>query len=390
MGHRFFGLASAVAGAFLAASAVSAEATSSWSLSAAYKADLADVARGGAARGARLLDNLDVTLEADLDQLVGWRGAHVYIDGLNNLGGKPNDLAGTLQGVNNIEVADPRAKIYQAWIEQKAGEHVSILAGLYDLNSEFYHNETSGLLIAPPFGIGSELSATGPNGPSIFPSTALAARVRAATDNIYVQVAILNAHAGTIGDREGVDLTGKDGAMLIGEAGWTGAGKVAIGVWRYTKRQPRIVAPGLTVAPPPRHAEGAYLLLERDLAGSEGKPRFVHGFMRVGFSDGKTTPFSGGWQVGLLVDRPFAARPDSAFSIGFADGALSSGYRAPVADTGRLPAHERLVELTYSDRLMEHVSLQPDLQYVFHPAGESGVRDALILGLRLQIDFKLH
>lgn len=389
--YQLFCVASAAAGSLFAAPAAWAEdANPSWSLSISHKADLAGVARGGAARGARILDNLDVTLEADLDQLVGWRGAHLYVDGLNNLGSRPNDLAGTLQGVNNIEVADTRAKIYQAWIEQKAGEHVSILAGLYDLNSEFYHNDTSGLLIAPPFGIGSELSATGPNGPSIFPSTALAARLRASAGKVYTQVAVINAHAGTIGDADGVDLSGRDGALLIGEAGWTGSGKIALGLWRYTKRQPRVVAPGLTAVPPPHHAQGAYLLLEHDIVGSEDKPRFVHGFLRVGVSDGKTTPFSGGWQAGLLVDRPFAGRPDGAFSIGFADGALSTGYREPVADTGRLPSHERVMELTYSDRLTKHVSLQPDLQYVFRPAGDSGLHDALILGLRVQIDFKLH
>jgi porin len=371
--------------------AVSAgDAEPAWSLSLAYKADVAGVVRGGIKRGVRALDNLDVTLEADLEQLAGWHGAHLYVDGLNNLGGRPNDLAGTLQGVNNIEVADTHAKLYQAWIEQQAGDHVSILAGLYDLNSEFYHNESAGLLIAPPFGIGSELSATGPNGPSIFPSTALSARVRVTTKRGYAQVAVINAHAGTVGDVGGVDLSAKDGALLIGEVGWTGSGKIALGAWRYTKQQPRIVAPGLTAAPPPHRAQGAYLLLEHDLVGSEDKPRFVHGFVRVGLSDGKTTPFSGGWQAGILVDRPIAARPESAFSIGFADGALSSNYRMPVADAGGLPPHERMVEITYSDRLMEHVSLQPDLQYFFRPAGDSGVRNVLVLGLRLQVDLKIH
>ena len=82
--------------------------------------------------------------------------------------------------MNNIEVAETRFKVYEAWIEQGFGDgRVSLRAGLYDLNSEFYTNDAAGALIAPPFGIGSELSATGPNGPSIFPSTALAVRLAA-------------------------------------------------------------------------------------------------------------------------------------------------------------------------------------------------------------------
>ena len=361
-----------------------------WSLSLTYKADIATVARGGAERGVRALDNLDIALNADLDQLIGWRGARIFVDGLNNMGGKPNDLAGTIQGVDNIEVDEHHAKIYQAWIEQKAGDHATILAGLYDLNSEFYHDDAAGLLLAPPFGVGSELSATGPNGPSIFPSTALAARLRVSNDHIYVQGAVLNAHAGTIGDSGGVDLSVRDGALLIAEAGWTSHGKIAVGAWRYTKRQPRIVAPGLTEAPPPHKAQGIYLLMEHDLAGSDGDARHVQGFLRAGLSDGKTTPFTGGWQAGILVGRPIAARPESAFSIGYADGALSSGYRMPVMADAPLPAHERMVELTYSDRLMKHVLLQPDVQYVFHPAGDSGLRNTLFFGLRLQIDLNIH
>lgn len=391
-----FPLLSAAAGLLCAAPVLAEEASESkeaspaWSLTVAYKADAAGVARGGAARGVRVLDNLDVTLEADLGQVAGWQGAHLYVDGLNNFGGRPNELAGTLQGINNIEVAHGRAKIYQLWIEQKAGEHFFVLAGLYDLNSEFYHSDASGQLIAPPFGISSELSATGPNGPSIFPSTALAARLRATGKDSYFQVAVINAQAGTIGDRDGVDFSGRDGVLVIGEAAWTGSGKIALGAWRYTKQQPRILAPGLTAAPPPQTSQGAYLLLEHGLVGAEGKPHYLQGFLRFGLSDGKTTPFSGGLQVGLRMDRPIATRPDSALSIGFADGALSTGYRMSVADTGRLPAHERVIEATYSDRLLEHVSLQPDLQYVFHPAGDNGLANALVLGLRLQIDFKLH
>lgn len=65
-------------------------------LSASYTADVIGVVDGGAARGARALDNLDVTLDIDLTRAIGWRGASFHADVLNNFGGNPNDLAGTL------------------------------------------------------------------------------------------------------------------------------------------------------------------------------------------------------------------------------------------------------------------------------------------------------
>ena len=88
---------------------------------------------------------------------MGWRGASAHIDVLNNSGGIPNDDIGTLQGVDNIEVLSQRLRLFEAWVEQAWGD-TSIRAGLYDLNSEFYSNDSAGLLMAPAFGIGSEVA----------------------------------------------------------------------------------------------------------------------------------------------------------------------------------------------------------------------------------------
>ena len=173
--------------------AAAEEGAIDWGL--VYKADVSGVLDGGSSRSGRFLDNLELTADVSLERMFGWQGAHVYAHLLNNSGGAPNDIAGTLQGVDNIEVARPRAKLYQFWIEQEfAGGRGSVLAGLYDLNSEFYVTEAAGELMAPAFGIGSELAATGPNGPSIFPSTALTVRGRwSLTQNQTVQVAVVNA-----------------------------------------------------------------------------------------------------------------------------------------------------------------------------------------------------
>lgn len=357
-----------------------------WTLAADYKADVAGVAAGGQDGGLRYLDNINVVGDVDLDAAIGWRRASLHGSLLNNLGGKPNDLAGSIQGINNIEVAEPRLKLYEAWLEQGFGSAVTLKAGLYDVNSEFYQNEAAGSLISPMFGVGSELAATGVNGPAIFPSTALAVRLRVTGRRGYGTFAMVNAHAGTIGDTGGIDLSGRDGALLIGETGWTGSGRIAVGAWAYTHRQPAIVPPGVTATADTHVSSGVYLLAEHDLAGEADGIRHVTGFLRVGVSEGKTTPFHGGWQSGLLVERVFASRPASAFSIGAGSGVLSRNYRdSNPADLPPLGRTETIVEATYRDELAHGVSLQPDVQYVVHPSADPTIRDALVVGMRLTL-----
>ncbi|MGU3316685.1 carbohydrate porin [Sphingomonas sp. M6A6_1c] len=354
-----------------------------WTLAATYKADVAGVASGGLDTGLRMLDDLYIAGKVDLDAAFGWKRAQAHASLLNNLGGQPNRLAGSIQGIDNIEVADRRLKLYEAWLEQGIGSDTTLRTGLYDINSEFYQNEAAGLLVSPMFGVGSELAATGVNGPAIFPSTALAARFRVTTARSYGAFAVVNAHAGTIGDDDGIDLSGRDGALLIGEAGWTGSGRFAIGAWRYTRKQPAILSPGLTVGLGTHVSRGVYLLGEHDLLGTVEGPRHLIGFLRLGLSEGRTTPFRGGWQGGLLLQRPFAARPASALSVGAGSGMLSRSYRrSQPAGLGQI---ETIYEATYSDEPVHGVSLQPDIQYVVHPSADPTIRNALVLALRVTI-----
>jgi porin len=364
----------------------------SWlAVDAVYKGDVIGVAHGGLRTGMRGVHDLDIVGTADLEKALSWPGATVFVDLLDTVGGHPNNLSGSLQGIDNIEVTRSRAKIYQAWIEQSlAGGSVKLLAGLYDINADFYHNDAAGLLISPPFGMGAELSATGPNGPSTFPSTALALRARATTGSFYVEAAVVNARAGTIGDPEGVDMSGRDGALILAEGGLTRNGKLAVGVWRYTRRQPKVTADGASADDGLVTSQGLYVLAEGTLTGKEGAPGHVSYFARAGVSDGRSTPYGGGWQIGLLVARPIKQRADSQLSFGIADGILSAHYRRLNDGSTLRHKHERIVELTYSDRIFGHTLLQPDIQYVIHPVGDETARNALVIGLRAQIALHLH
>lgn len=356
--------------------------------SAVYTADLQGVVGGARPHAGRYLDNLDLTADLDIEKAAGWTGATLHAYVLNNSGGAPNDLAGTLQGVDNIEVATPRLRLFEFWLEQSfANGRGSLRGGLYNLNSEFYANDAASLLINPAFGIGSELAATGPNGPSIFPSTSLGVRLNLELGRgVYARAAVLDAKAGVLGDPGGVDLSLDDGALGIVQVGVDGPTRLSVGAWRYGKKQDDQRDVDALGAPVRRVAHGAYVLAERPVFGSEeGRNGVI--FVRAGVSDGDTTPFHGGWQAGLRVTKPFASRPDSDVSIGVQQGVLAGKFRDNLRDAGAdAGTAESGVEITYSDRLAERLTVQPDIQWIHNAGGDRAASDRWMVALRVKIE----
>ncbi|WP_029623209.1 carbohydrate porin [Sphingomonas elodea] len=369
--------------------ATSAKAQSAVELHVAETIDLLSAVRGSDDSRAYLLDDLRVTADVDLEKLVGWKGTTAHVQVMNNLGASPNNGIGTLQGVDNIEVASHRFRLYEAWVEHRIGARTSVRAGLYDLNSEFYVNGSAGLLIGPAFGVGSELSATGVNGPSIFPSTSLTVRVEQRVGKVgYVRAALLNATAGCPGEPRGVDFRFSNGVLGIGEVGLEGSrGKLAVGYWRYSKRQEDFTETDADGNPLHQRAHGAYVVAELRLAGGDDR-RTLTLFGRAGASEGRTTPYQGGWQAGLLIERLLPGRPASSLSFGMNQGVTTRGYRAVLAAQGLPPARaESALEVTYSDQVARWLTIQPDLQLIFDRGGVDKTPTTVVAALRTRIAF---
>lgn len=350
--------------------------------------DAVSAVAGQGDRRVRAVTNLNLTSDLDGAALIGWRGMHAHVHVLDNRGARPNDSVATLQGVDNIEVPRAGLRLFEAWIEQDLGRGASLRAGLYDVNSEFYANDSAGLLLGPSFGIGSELAATGPNGPSIFPSSALAARlyVPLGQKSGYVRAGVINARASTLGDDQGVDFSFRDGVLLIVETG-VGEGKVrgSIGGWGYSHNPENIYETEADGSPRHKASYGAYAVLEADLRKGEG--RQLTGFLRVGFSDPHTTPYLGGFQTGFLLAPLFDGRDASQASLGISHAWTNNHFRAAIRSDGRRPANETAVELTMSDELIHGLTVQPDLQWIHHPGGELGTADAVVGVLRMRWSF---
>lgn len=349
-------------------------------LSATLTVDLVSLPRGAGDADPHLLTNLDLEADADFARLLGLDGTRGYVHVLDNRGSRPNDLAGTLQGIDNIEVAEAGTRLFEAWVDHTSDGGTSVLAGLYDLNSEFYVSEAGALLIAPPFGIGSEFAATGPNGPSIFPSSALAVRLKVpvARGRGRLQAAVINAAARTLGDHGGIDLSFRSGLLLAAEAGVEeGPVRAGLGGWAYTKPQGSVFAPPQGGLPVKRHAQGAYGMVEVDLGEA------LQWFARAGLAAGQVSPFSGGMQSGFLLSPALTSRPDSGLSAGYNRAWISRAYRQQMRSDALVPASvEEAFAVAYADKLGP-VGLQGDVQWIRRPGALQIARDLIVTTLRL-------
>jgi porin len=335
----------------------------------------------------RVLTNLDLVADADLGQLTGWHGARAHVYVLDNRGARPNEVAGTLQGIDNIEVPSAGTRLFEAWIEQALPGGGGLLAGLYDVNSEFYVSEAASVLVAPPFGIGSELAATGPNGPSIFPSSALAVRLQLpiSHDRGQVRLAVLNAHARTIGDNDGIDLSFRDGLLVIGEGTLVvGPVKAGGGAWRYTKRRASPFEPAPAPSTARAVSQGAYAMVEAQVFARDAQS--LAWFARAGLSAGYGSPFSGGYQTGLTLTPALSARPQSGFSLGMHRAYIHRLARQALqADLTAVAGSESALAVTYADEVVPGFGLQGDFQRVRHPGGNAAAPSALVMTLRATI-----
>lgn len=136
-----------------------------------YIGDLIGDAAGGCARGVNAINRLDLGL-ASSDRIFGIDGVHARTEVmLLGGGGFSAERSGDYQVVSNID-APQAVRPCELWIEAPLSSVSRVKAGLIDLNNDFDVQSVGGIFLNSSFGIGPDLSQSGPNGPSIFLVTA--------------------------------------------------------------------------------------------------------------------------------------------------------------------------------------------------------------------------
>lgn len=370
-----------------------------------YKGEFGRVLTGGLLRENSYIGNLDLTVNFDLGRLAGLEGWSLFLYGLGNhgvdAGQTPSAHVGDLQMTSNIEARADDMHVYGVHVSKSFWQdQASVLLGLYDLNSEFYVTEASTGFLNGSFGMAAEFAQTGVNGPSIFPYTAPAMRLRMAPNAYYVQAAVLSAQAGDPDHPKGNPIRwGKDtGSLVVLEAGRQrgekeddGLKKIALGVWGYTRTFDHLwetTQDGSGNSQPQQnHNAGGYLLLEDN---------FEHGayFLRIGMASAEVNEILSNISMGYVHDLGEAFAWSSAIkesSVGIAVTSVlptSTLARAMKDQNGEdIQSNETTFELYYRLAFPYGVTVQPDLQYVHAPSFSKTTADATIFSERVQLEY---
>lgn len=385
-----------------------------------HKSDVLSNTSGGIKRGTAWLGHTEARVKMNLEKLWGWDAASAYIHYHSQLGSKFNtNYVGSFVGVDNIEAATNTAQFYHAWIQKSfADDSLSVLAGLYPIDAEFYVTDTSGVFIQPPYGMANDMAQSGQNGPPIFPIGALAVRLKYASPgkNFYLQGALMDGVPGDPNNPHGthIQLNKGDGTLSIIEFGYTpqegeppfeaakpgdlvepeqkvheeheSFNKTAIGFWRYSARFDDMDPAAVDALGNPlrRVSQGAYLLAERTLFVENDHPaQGLSGFVRFGTASRDIHQADWTGSLGLRYHGLISGRDDDIAGIAVTYNHASGKYRLlNTADSSQTN-----VEATYRAQIKPWLALQPTLQYILNPNMDPLLKNAWLAGARVEISF---
>jgi porin len=362
----------------------------SLSIEASYTAELWKLAGADSRSRSAYLDNLDLTATLDGETLFGLGGLQLFAYALYNNGDVLNDdSAGVIQGISNIEAVDAM-RLYEAWAQWAFAPSASVKVGLYDLNSEFDAIESAGLFINPSHGIGPDFSQSGLNGPSIFPSTAVAVRLQAEVGGWVARLAVLDAVPGDPDhpDNTTIRWSSKEGLLYVAEVDYSmrAGARTGLGYWQYSEAFDDLVRTDSNGEPlAEANNYGAYAFAETaaiSLASGMGE---LMVFTRTGWANEDLNPVSRYVGAGIVWSGFVAGREDQ-LGISVAQATLGDPWRRAMSNEGtHTRSTETIFELTGRFAIGDILTLQPDVQYVRHPGALADRGSAWMFGLRFEL-----
>jgi porin len=370
-----------------------------------HKSDVLSNVSGGKQRGTAWEGHSEARITLDLDKLLGWDATTIYLHYHSNLGAKFNrDYVGSFNGVDNIEVVKNSAQFFHAWIQKNLfKDSLSLKAGIYPIDSEFYVTDSSDVFLQPPYGMANEFAQAGKNGPPIFPVGTPAIRLKLTSPgkSFYMLAALTNGLPGNLKNHDGPGIF-IDGSLKVIEFGYTPQAdqpeadvakateapeifnKTAIGLWRFSSRFDDLTDLDAAGNPVRRNSQGAYLLTEHSLYIEPGHPsQGLAGFFRLGFASEDINQADWTSSAGLRYHGLLPGRNDDIAGISVTVNHASAKFKL-LNDS---KSCETAYELTYRGQIKPWLALQPDLQYIVDPNMNRATKNAWILGFRTEVEF---
>ena len=377
-------------------------------------ADILGDTNGGTRRTATVTTRLDMQLDADLDRLAGWHGAAFRVEAY-----QINGAGLTRAAVNNLAViseleALPSTRLYELWVEQQVLDgQLALKLGQVAADTEFLVSQTATLFMNSTFGWPTIAGTNLPSGGPAYPFGAPAIRAKyLPNSNLSLQVGLFDgdpagpARAWNDPDPQRRDRTGtnfrlSDPPFLIAEAAYayniearerSGAvldepGTVTLGGWHHFGRfdSLRIDTAGRPLADPSttgvakrfRGDDGLYAMIDQTVYREPDDPnQGASAFVRALGSPGDRNLIDLYLDVGVGYRGLLPGRSNDTAGVAVSYARISPSARGFDQDTilatgAAMPRRrfEALLEATYQAVLGPGVTVQPNLQYVFHPGG---------------------
>lgn len=352
-------------------------------------------------RAGRFAGSYDLELTADLERLLGAEGASLYVhtEGKwSKSGGIDAPSVRSVFGVNG-DGADRRSMdITEFWYEQAfADEQLHVRVGKMDITGGFEHH---GCPVAFDCSIYANdevtqfLNGALINNPTIpFPDYGLGVAVHYSPTKLwYASAAVVDAQADIRETGLNTTFGGEDYFFCIFETGLTPKleskkgplqGAYRIGLW-YDP-QPKANTDYADAGKSYRDDVGFYLSCGQMLAKENADPEDSQGlgaFFRYGYADDEKNDIANFFSFGFQYQGLIEGRDDDVLGAGFAKGVFSDKASETYKDD-----YESVVELYYNARITPWLNISPNIQYVTNPGGNDTGSDAVVLGVRAQMNF---
>jgi porin len=263
--------------------------------------------------------------------------------------------------------------LYELWYQHSFLDgQLKTLFGLHDYNAVFYSLDSAALFTHPSFGIGPDTSQVGP---SIFPTTAMAALLSVELQNYYAHLAIYDGVPGHPDGRRGtyIRFEQDEGVFRAAELGVkTEAYKLGVGVWQHSALVENPVNSEMH-----RDNKGLYLIAEYQWL--EHLALFLH----AGFADQDVNQLENYYGLGGVYTDLWLS--GDALGLAVAQAENSDAFLKQNLITEQ---KETTWELSYALPVSDQVSLQSSAYYVINPSMDPELDNAFVLGFRLMFSLE--
>lgn len=354
--------------------------SSAWQLNASYKGDFVSNLSGGIQTGSNYLGLADLFLYFDTENAGLWSGGKFLVHGANTHGGEPSaNLIGDFQVVDNIEAGD-HTFLYELWYQQTLGK-LNFTVGLQDMNVEFASSDIAADFINSSFGIHSVIAdnIAAPIFPLTSPGITLCYNIN---QHACIKTAVYKGCPIDF-DANPNNLKWKlnhlKGLLWVTESQfhWSGnlehSNSLKAGAF-YHQHCPESEVVNVETGNQLEYDYGFYMIGDHQLYNQNNHS--LSAFYQFGASP-RNDNF-GYLGVGCLYTGLFSSKGNDEIGLAMARGMLTE-------ERGK---DETTIELTYKAQLTNQIYLQPDVQYVIHPAGtETQLNNATVALLRLGLEF---